>query len=137
MSAAVLPGISLVFAVLLAVLWLVAWRLVAAKKSGDAGAGEMRRNAAVFFAGSLVLASGVSCRECIVATLFLAVSFETYQMPLMGLNAASHGLTVVAVLSYIGTAVISAARGQKKQSSNNGGYVPLTEEETVPQAYQI
>ena len=138
-SVVLLPGVSFIFAVVLAFVWLLAWRLVSIKRSG-ARTAKMQRNAKTLFLCSLLLAS-VFLVQFIVSILYLTVSFETYQTPLLVLDLLSHVLTVLAVLGYVGTAVISAARGKKEHDKikiNGSGYEPLIEDNgtNVPKAYQ-
>ena len=144
-SIVLLPAVSFLFSAILAIMWLIAWRLISTKSTADAGAAEMKRNAIIFFVGSLFLAT-IFLAQCVIAALYLTVSFETYQTPLLVLEVAGHVLMVLAVLGYVGTAVISAARAKRqhtnkntKNTKNNDGYVLLAEEAAgvakVPKAY--
>ena len=131
-----LAGVSFVFSALLALLWLLAWRLVVTKKTNDANFTEMRRNAIVFFAGSSLLAA-LFLASFVVSLLELAVDYFKYNEAATGLNIASTILTVLAVLGYTGTAVIGAMLGKSKsKEAKSQGYVPLKEPDQVPARYK-
>ena len=115
-SDALQAGTLFAFSATLAVLWLLVLRLVTAKKTNDSGLAVMRRNALIFFSGSAVLAA-VFLATFMVALLSLLVNFETFNTPYLVLLCVGHALAVLAILGYVGTAVISAARGVKEHTN--------------------
>ena len=129
-SAPLLAGVSLLFSSVLALMCLLAWRLVDTKRA------EMRRNAILFFAGSSFLAA-VFLVSFIVSLLELTVDYFKYNEAATGLNIASTIFTVLAVLGYTGAAVIGAMLGKsKREEAKTEGYVPLKEPDQVPARYK-
>ncbi len=131
-----IAGFSFLLCAALTAMWAVAWRVVETKYKGTAGLGEMRRNAAVFCAGSALLAA-CALSWFVVALLELTVNYDAYHDAARGLEVASLVLTVLAVLLYAGAAVIAAGGLGKsdKTVDHAAGYVPLTEDSAVPAHY--
>ena len=138
-SAQVVAAVSFFFSVVLAIMWLAAWRLLVTKRVDGVSFDKMRRNSVVFFFGSSVLAA-LFLAQFVVSVLYLTVSWETYELAWLGLDVASHVLTVLAVLACVGAAVIVATRGKIAANPKTASVVPLLENETssraVPERYQ-
>ena len=126
-SGPLLEGVAFLFSAVLALMWLLAWRLL------DAERAKMRRNAIFFFAGSSFLAV-LFLASFLLSLLELTVDYFKYNQAATVLNIASTVLTVLAVLGYTGAAVIGDARG-KRRETESGGYVHLEEPDQVPARY--
>ena len=137
-SVPLLAGVSFIFGAALTSMWLLAWRLVVSEKSGKSSAEKMQRNAAVFFAGSLLL-SVLFLAKFVVSLLSLLVDFYRFEMPLLILELVCHVLMVAAVLGYVGAAVIGARKSKthlQLETAKNTGYVRLEEERDTPERYK-
>ena len=135
-SGPVLTGVSFVFSVVLTLSWLLAWRVVESKRDSEiARVSEMRRNALWFFCGSAGLAA-VFLACFVISLLELTLDYFRYHNATVALEASSRILTVVAVLVYVGMAVIGSARGRSETQSEPPQYVPLYDSE-IPTIYEI
>ena len=134
-SVPLLSGVSFIFGAFLASMWLLA---VVSENSGNSSAQKMQRNAALFFAGSLLL-SVLFLAKFVVSLLSLLVDFYRFEMLLLILEIVCHVLMVAAVLGYVGAAVIGAKRSKsssQSETAENAGYVHLEEERNAPAQYK-